>query len=241
MCSSLSTRARSSVDTPNLMFGLGIMVTGIVLTLDTAGVLDAARTVRFWPAILIAGGAIALTRSFSSPDRRAMWWGWAWIGLGTWLLLRTLGLVQVSLWSLLWPLLLVVFGLRLGLHALRPSRAPRAAGAPRLYALLSESKGTIQHRPFPGGSISAVLGACNLNLRDATMPPSEEGTVLDVFGVFAGHELRVPEDWIVDSEIVPIASTIEDKRWPDRRPAPADAPRLRLRGLLLFSALTIRN
>jgi hypothetical protein len=183
-------------------------------------------------------------------DRKGRRWGLAWIFVGIWLLLNTLGLVRVGFWELLWPLAITLLGLKLVTDTLGRGR-PGSAGSPawgspggsNLFAILGESRRVADDHPFNGGSLTAFMGGCYLDLRQATIPPGEEAAV-EVFAVMGGHEITVPSGWIVTSKVVPILGSVEDKRLlPTAVPAipGVPAPRLVLRGVLIMGGLTIRN
>jgi hypothetical protein len=181
-------------------------------------------------------------------DAHARFWGSVWIFLGSWLLLNTLGLVRIGLWELFWPLVLVLVGVKLVKHAVRDgqkfSPAP-ANGGTTLFAVLGESKRSSNDQPFLGGQMTAIMGGCQLDLRQAVMAPGEEASI-DVFALMGGLEIRVPVRWAVAPDVVPILGGVEDKRLQmPAEPPGADrydmAPRLLLRGHVVMGGLTIKN
>lgn len=62
---------------------------------------------------------------------------------------------------------------------------------------------------FKGGKITAVFGGMELDLTNCYL--SNEKAQLEVLAVCGGVSLRVPKEWNVRSEIVPIMGGIEDK------------------------------
>ena len=77
--------------TPQLVFGLFVMGLGIVLGLDSLGIADAGYILRFWPAGLILLGVTIASR----PEPHSRFWGFVWIIIGSWLLLRFHGVIDV--------------------------------------------------------------------------------------------------------------------------------------------------
>ena len=235
--------ARPSV-TPQLVIGLALMTLGVLLMLDRLDVLSAAAgLLAFWPAGLIALGANLLARR---TDAHGRFWGGAWIVLGAWLLLTNLGIVRVGFWELLWPLVLVFIGVNLIRQTMRrPGSAQRHASASgHLFAVLAESKRTVSGEPFEGASMTACMGSCELDLRQALFAPGQEA-VVDVFGLMSSHELYVPSGWVVVPDVVQFLAEINDKRLPvpvDPAVAPIDAPpRIVLRGFLMMAGITVKN
>jgi hypothetical protein len=229
--------ARPNV-TPQLAIGIFIMIAGVLLTLERLHVLDAVGLFRLWPAAVIAVGSSMLIRG----DRKSRFWGWTLVILGCWLLLNTLGIVHVTFGQLIWPLILTFVGVRLVTHAMRGTSGS-AQGMGSLMAVMGESKRASTGEPFRGTQMTAVMGGCQLDLRQAVLAPGEEA-VIDVFAVMGGHELWVPGGWTVISEVTPIMASVDDKRL-SSLPAPGGAseppPRLLLRGTLLMGGLTIKN
>jgi hypothetical protein len=230
--------------TPQLAIGIFIMLVGVTLTLDRLSILDAARAVRFWPVGLIVVGVTILART---RDGHGQFWGFGWIFVGSWLLLNSLGITNVGFWDLVWPLVLVLVGGSLVLQTLRRSGQlgpPIGRASSNLFAVMGESQRTIDDNPFRGGSMTAFMGGCKLDLRRATIAPGEAAAV-EMFGIFAGHEILVPAGWAIVSQIVPIMGGVEDKRVlpvAETPPLPGQTPpRLVLRGLVMMAGVEIKS
>jgi predicted membrane protein len=226
--------------TPQLTTGLVIMAFGLLLMLDRLRLLDAGRVLRYWPAGLIAVGVLLWVRGRGARGR---FWGSVWILIGSWLLLNTLGWLQVGFWELFWPVVLVLLGLKLVLHT---RGAARDAGEASLFAMMGESKRSHDPAPFHGGQMTAIMGGCRLDLRQAIVPSGEE-IGIEVFALMGGLELWVPSGWIVHADdVVPIMGGVEDKRLPPvpmapGAPEPPPPPRLRLHGHVVMGGLSIKN
>ena len=227
---------------------MGIFLTtiGVLLTLDRLDIIDTSSALRLWPAGFIALGATMLLQR---GDRHARFWGFGWLFLGTWLLLNTLGILRVGFWDLFWPLLLLLIGVRLVSRSLGRGAAaggPTGAvadGASNLFAMLGESKRSFENETFRGAHMTALLGGCVLDLRQALLSPGEQA-VVEVFGFMAGLEIVVPGSWTVVSDVAPVLGAVEDKRLPSLATDPAlgsTAPRLSIRGMVLLGGLTIKS
>jgi len=225
--------------------GMGIFLTmfGVLLTLDTLELVELSSVLRFWP---IGFHVLGLTILMRRPDRHTRFWGIAWLVIGTSLLLNTMGVARVGVWDLVWPTLIVFVGVRLIMRgrAVNPSPAPADAVAvghrPNLVAVLSESKGSVT-QTLTGASLTSVLGGCHLDLRMATVPAGTT-PVIDVFSLFGGQEIVVPSGWTVVFDVVSILSGTEDKRLPTVGTPPlAESPQIIVRGITIFSGLTLKS
>lgn len=250
---------------PRLVFGLMVIVIGLVFTLDRLGVLDAGHLLDYWPALLIAWG---LTRVLQGPHCRGFWFGFVAIFVGAWLLFENLGLIYYHLWSF-WPLLLVVLGLAMVLRAVgarSPSPIPvecECAPPPHPSSLASEAEPPVQpaageasgpndrvsafamfggavrrsaSKSFRGGDLTAIMGGCELDLSHAT--PVPEGAVIDVLALMGGVEITVPSNWQVIMEGVPIFGGFEDKTNHGNLDGRS---RLTVRGTALMGGIEVHN
>jgi hypothetical protein len=96
--------------------------------------------------------------------------------------------------------------------------------------------------PFEGADVVNLFGRSEIDLRDATLSPGERRQ-LQVFSSFGAVTVRVPPTWIVDTGAVSAFGGIGDdrSRVPGGEAAAGPAPRLELRGLVVFGRLTIRS
>jgi predicted membrane protein len=230
--------------TPRLLVGLAIALFGVVLVLDRLNLAVAGVVLQFWPALIIAVGALiyAQSRRFGGGAN-----GVIVMIIGTWLLLNSLGIVQVRFWQLFWPMILIAIGSALVLQAVGRRDRIAAGGDPddtlAIFAVLSGVKRTSMSQRFRGGEITAFMGGGQIDLRQATIPPGEEA-VIDVFSVLGGCEILVPPSWTVATPIVPVMGGVEDKRFaplPGTVDTSRPAPRLVLRGLLVLGAIEIKS
>jgi predicted membrane protein len=236
---------RGGAMTPRMIVGLAIALFGVVLVLDRLNLVVADQALRWWPAVIVAIGALIFAQA-----RRV---GGGINGvivmlIGGWLLLNSLGFMRVRFWDMFWPLVLIGIGSVLVLQATR-RRTREAEGADtdntiNALVVMGGVKRVSTAPRFRGGEVTALMGGAQLDLRQATIPPGEEA-VLDVFAVMGGCEIVVPSAWSVVTPIVPIMGGVDDKRLP---PLPGaleslggkPAPRLVLRGLLLMGGIEIK-
>jgi predicted membrane protein len=232
--------------TPRLLVGLAIALFGVVLVLDRLNLAVAGQVLQFWPAVIIAVGALLFVQSRHVGGGAN---GIILMVIGSWLLLNSLGVVQVRFWELFWPIVLIGIGAALVMQTLRRRNRDESGvtndDTINIFAVMSGVKRTSASTRFRGGEVTAFMGGAQIDLRLATIPPGEEAA-LDIFAVMGGCEILVPASWTVVTPIVPVMGGIDDKRVPalpgtiesmGGRPA----PRLVLRGLLMMGGVEIKS
>jgi predicted membrane protein len=223
--------------TPQLFVGLMVTGVGVLFLLDNLGI---ARwdfyLLRYWPAVLIAIGLVKVWQSREGTG--GSFGGLLFTFAGTWLLLEHTALVRISFVDL-WPLLLVFFGLYLVWQGV--AAGPRRGGSRDMNATVSATAvlGGVNRGnnspAFTGGDLTAILGGCEIDLRQASI---DGEAVIDVFALWGGIEIRVPEDWTVVSRVVPILGGVEDKTRP---PQTAVGKRLVVRGFVIMAGVEMKN
>lgn len=218
------------------LFGLFVVVVGVLFTLDNLGVLEAEDVLQYWPAGLMVIGLACLLQACEAGGRV---WGLIWMGVGTWLLLERLGYVDLSVW-VLWPVLLVIVGATIIWRALVPAAgrasAPDSDSVVNAVAVMSGVERASAARDFRGGELTAVMGGCAIDLRQASIAGDE--AVIGVFAMWGGIELRVPESWVVVNQVVPILGGVEQRT---RAEKAEGRPRLIVRGTVVMGGVEISN
>jgi len=218
--------------TPRLVLGLSIMTAGLVLALDSLGVLDSGEVFRFWPLVLIAVGIVKWT----TPPRHAQA-GLVWIAAGIAFLLVTLGNMP---FGRLWAVLLFFVDANLAWRSLRPRPLPGELGDPTatvdMLAVLGGAKTASFASDFRGGHAMATLGGCELDLRRASIAEGRT-PVLDTFAFWGGVEIKVPEDWEVVNRGSAFLGGFENKT----RPLPGATKRLVVTGLAIMGGVEVKN
>ena len=191
-----------------LAFGLGIMVIGLLLTLDNFGLLDAHRFVRFWPVLLIVAGVAKLTHRLKAKARTA---GYLLIVLGLVLLLVNMHLIELRLAA---ALFLLALGAAI---AWRAARTPAPACVTPVMdpsrhldvsVFMAGVKRALSTQDFRGGNAWAVMGGCEIDLTRTSILDDE--AVVNVFAFWGGIEIRVPADWMVESRGTAVLGAFED-------------------------------
>lgn len=222
-----------------MVVGLGVIAVGMLFLLDNLGIIEFDYAFQLWPVIFILAGVLKFTQSTSSGGRAA---GGIFIALGLVLLLKGLGFIYLS-WRVLAPLLMIAAGLLVVFRSARERKETvggmldKDAGQDsfvRLTALLGGIERRVYTPDFRGGDITAIMGGCELDLRQASM---QGEAVLNVFAMWGGIEIKVPDDWTVSLEGTPLLGGFSEKTG-----APRDnSKRLIIRGVALMGGVDVRN
>jgi predicted membrane protein len=91
---------------------------------------------------------------------------------------------------------------------------------------------------FTGGSIAAIFGGAEIDLRNATL--SEQGAELELTAVFGGVEISVPQNWKVQITGVPLFGGWENRtRFTNE--GGTNSPLFKIRCLALFGGAEVKN
>jgi len=189
------------------VIGLGVIAAGTILTLDNLGMVRGEDFFSYWPLLVILVGVSHLVRP---PGSRSIGIGLVWIAAGGLLLFSNLGYLRFDVWDL-WPLLLVFFGGSLILRPIRRrmSGVDDSAAIFDATAILGGVHRRISTEDFQGGDATAILGGCEIDLRDSGSAggPAE----INTFAYCGGVEIRVPQEWEVQVRGTAILGGFEDK------------------------------
>ena len=164
-----------------------------------------------------------------------------WLGAGILLLIDNLG-YDVSQF---WPLGLMLIGVMILTRGLftRPRRGRRHDGNQAsnefvsAVAFMSGVKKSSNAQNFRGGDLTAVMGGAEIDLRQASMETGSEVT-LDTLAFWGGIEIRVPEDWEVQTPGFAIMGAFVDESKPPSEPT---GKRLLVGGMALMGGVEIKN
>lgn len=220
--------------TPQLIFGLIIISIGVLWTLDSMGIADAEYYIRYWPAAFIALGAAKLWHARST--HAGGFGGVVLMVLGAFMLSEHLLPVQFDIFDL-WPLLFVFLGGSLVWRSImgRPGAGSDTNSTISAMAVLGGVNRGNNSATFRGGDLTAILGGCEVDLRQARI---EGEAIIDVFAMWGGIEIRVPEDWTVIGRVTPLLGGFEDKT---RAPQTANAHRLIVRGFVIMGGVEVKH
>jgi predicted membrane protein len=137
----------------------------------------------------------------------------------------------------LWPLLLVLLGASLVWRSIvgRRAAANDTNSTISAVAVLGGVNRGNNSAAFRGGDLTAVMGGCEIDLRQARI---DGEAIIDVFAMWGGIEIRVPEDWTVIGRVTPLLGGFEDKTRP---PQTASTHRLVIRGFVIMGGVEVKN
>lgn len=220
--------------TPRLIVGLGILALGLLWTLDNLDFVEADALMEWWPIMIVLAGVARLA---NPRDNRL---GSALIVIfGTVLLLDSIDLVDVDLGDL-FPLLIAALGVKIIWDALGRRREATSSGDPdaslHAFALMAGIHRQSTSAEFRGGDVSAIMGGVELDLRHARMADGEEATI-DAFAMWGGVEIKVPDNWRVRGNVMPLLGGFDDKT----RPTGETGPVLNVRGTAIMGGIEVKN
>jgi predicted membrane protein len=216
--------------------GAVVVAIGVLLLLGTTGIYDIGGLWRYVPSLFVLLGLWAVYRSgfrnLAGPAVLVLVAGTVQL-----LALGFLTAADVAAW---WPLLVVVFGLSLlAGHWRGRRRVPGVATADvDLLGIFGGTQRRVTSAAFRGGSVTAVFGGVDLDLRAAGVddPPA----AITATALFGGVEIDVPDDWVVEIDALPIFGAVED----DRIRLPPEAgdagePDLVVTGVVAFGGISV--
>jgi predicted membrane protein len=234
------SRQRSRV-----VFGAFIILIGLFALLDNLHVFDSRLVQPFWPLVFVAMGGLHLANARRPKN---FLYGGVFIVLGAGMTLNNLGIIHFRMQDL-WPVLLIMVGLNVLMRtSARGVDGRRLAGMQRgqrderfehgasidASAMMSGLVLKNDSQEFAGGEINAVMGAVEIDLRQAAIATE---AVLHLSIIMGGVEIRVPREWSVTVHGTPMLGGIEDKTMPPLTPG----KRLVIEGSVIMGGVEITN
>ena len=238
-----------------IIVGAIIIVFGILALADNMEIFGSLQVLHFWPTVFIIAG---LVKILQARQRKDYVYGGLFLALGLFLTLEHLGLFYFHIHDL-WPLFLIGAGiLVLSKNSLETdirrrlenrhggstsdfttysdNAAPGEAAPTRInmVSVLGGNKRRSDAQNFKGGDLTALMGGAELDLTQASI---QGEAVLNVFVMWGGIELRVPQDWTVVSDVIPVLGGAQDHTI---GPA-ASGKRLVVTGQVIMGGLEIKH
>ena len=195
-------------------FGVTIAAFGGVLLLKNLEIIKFDNWHVFWGTVWAAGLILAgLMTIFSSRRVSLRVWGLLLMTIGVSIGLGAYGVINISVWKIFWPVMLIAIGLIVSVGSGGHKRSKKSvaddSGNEKIaifYGEESRVKGD-----YTGGSVTAVFGGVDLDLRQAKI---KDGAVIDVFTFCGGASISLPDDVIVKNEVRGVLGGSENKTAP---------------------------
>lgn len=225
-----SSRRRSYT---SVLFGLFLTVAGVLFVLSNFELLSFQPTLLDLTPILL--GIVAADRFFAGRPAAAGFWVLAAAVLTYALLEPNFDLGRIVR---LWPVAVLGAGVVTVLRALGVGRSVESPTGQGELAFFSTLKNRSIDPAYAGGSCLSVLGSHKLDLRAAQL--DENGAVLQIFVMWGGIDITVPESWSVSTQVFAALGGAADKTRPPGS-LPAGLPRLVVRGVVVMGGLEVHN
>jgi len=193
----------------------------------------------WWPLILIGAGVNQLSKGPVSKTS-----GITLIVIGALFQMRTLHIITVSLVRFFWPAIIIAIGVSMLMpRTLKKenyefSKSEVNEDVVDNLALFSGMKSRNVSKNFRGGSLVALFGGIELDLRDAYI--LNAGARIDVTAAFGGVNIIVPPEWKVVVKGVPAFGGWSNKTRGKNYVNP-EAPVLTLQCFVAFGGVDIKN
>lgn len=222
-----------------LILGAIIIIIGALALVDNLRLFNTRDILQFWPTVFVVFGLLKLSQANS---RSGYVIGGGLVATGTIITLNRLGIINFSLrdW---WPLLLIGAGLMVIfkdksaklVDMVKPNTTPITSDSKvDIVALMSGNQGNVASNDFQGGSITAIMGGVELDLRNATI---QTEAVLNVTAFWGGIVLKIPSDWTVVNNGMAFLGGIEDSSVPSMNAG----KRLVITGMAVMGGVEIKN
>ena len=182
-------------------FGVTIAAFGGVLLLRNLEIIKFDSWHLFWGTVWAVGLILAgLMTIFSSRRASLRVWGLLLMTIGVSIGLGAYGVINISVWKIFWPVMLIAIGLIVSVGSGGHKRSKKSvaddSGNEKIaifYGQESRVKGD-----YTGGSATAIFGGVELDLRRANI---KDGAVIDIFTFCGGVSISLPDDVIVKNEV----------------------------------------
>ena len=192
-----------------------IVALGGVLLLKNLEIINISWDI-FWGTVWAAGFVLSgLVNIFNYRNKTAWIWGLLLVAIGVLIGFNSYGIVDVSIWKVFWPVVLIAAGLAMMFNA-SPKGVKRSkkldkdnAGSEKIACFWGEEDAV--KGDYTGGSLVAIFGGVDLDLRQAKI---KDGSVIEIFTFCGGVNITLPDDVIVKNEVRGFSGGTDDKTLP---------------------------
>lgn len=212
------------------ILGIVLVVIGSIFLLDNLGFdIDLPWYIFRWPIIFIILGVVNLLSGNLRP-------AFIFFGLGTLFYLHIFDVFELRH---AWPIILIIVGISFIIR--KGSGKSNSSGNSELnffdeIAILGGTDKTFTSQNLQGGKVTSLFGGSKIDLREAN--PQEGGASIDLFCMFGGTEIYVPDDWEVNMEATAILGGFSDER---KNITPDASKKLHIKGFVMFGGGELKN
>lgn len=227
-----------------LVAAIILIAAGALLMLNTFNIVHIPlwHYILNWKTIIIGIGLVLL----ASQNHKVT--GYILIGLGLVFWVPSLLGTDIRFHQVFWPIILIAIGLviisRRGKHGgvgnnqIRNEDGSISTNYLNDIAIFGGGVIRVESQNFKGGTLTAIFGGRDLDLKTAKI--TSEGAIIDVFTLFGGSKLIVPDDWQVKSDALSLFGGFTDKRHikPDEV---KENKVLLLKGIVMFGGIEVKS
>ena len=192
-------------------FGVTIVALGGVLLLRNLEIIKFDSWNVFWGTVWAAGLVLAgLVTIVSSRKLLTRAWGLLLMAAGVSIGLNAYGVIDVSIWKLFWPVVLIAVGLMMvfSIGSANRKRAEESGTDDNEKVAIFYGEQSRVRGDYTGGSATVIFGGVDLDLRQANI---KDGAIIDVFTFCGGININLPDDVIVKNEVRGVLGGSDDK------------------------------
>lgn len=215
------------------LFGAIVVIGGLVLLLDTTGLLETGSVLNYVPTLFVLLGVYALVKS----EFRNLFGPLLVIVLaGAWQV-AALDLVPEADLLSFWPALIIIFGVSLLFGRRRTSTEEIDRPSEDGLAVFGGRNQRVTSSQFAGADLTALFGGYELDLRDAAV--GDRPARINAVAMLGGIEIIVPRGWNVRIDVLPIFGGVEDER--PRRDEEHEEVDLIVTGFVAFGGISVTD
>lgn len=224
-----------------LWLGATAILLGIIFLAKNFGILnyEIRHYILRWEVLLIFLGIVFIT----GRGKRST--GIIMLVIGSVFYLRDFFNYDFNFWQIFWPGILIFAGLmmifrhRLDKDWGKQSLLTDDSSIDEL-AIFGGGDRVVTSQQFQGGKVTAVFGGLNYNMLRAKLAPGEN--YIDVFCLFGGMKLVVPEGWNVKIRVMSVFGGFSDKhRIKSPESATENDSQLIIKGTVIFGGGEIKS
>jgi predicted membrane protein len=223
-----------------LLVGIFVILAGILLLANNFGIFSPVLShyIFRWEMILICLGLISIVNQGNRTTGIIL----LFIGLAFYF--RDIFQLNFNFWQLFLPALLILAGIMImfrnkidGLWA----RTPLSDEENQIddTAVFGGGDRLMRSPHFKGGRITAIFGGSTFDMRKAKLEPGIHA--LDVFCLFGGTKLIIPDDWNIKIRVTSIFGGFSDKRHVLPETRTNEETQLVITGLVVFGGGEIKS